>query len=76
MYKKNSLAYIYIRFIYKGEVNISILIFDFFNTQCIIYDTFSFFEHWRTLVADKTHFRQMASTEMIYSSCLTSQLSF
>ena len=40
--KKNSLAYIYIRFIYKGEVNISILIFDFFNTQCIIYDTFSF----------------------------------
>ena len=28
--------------------------------------------HLLFLVADKTHFRQMLSTEMIYSSCLTS----
>ena len=55
-------------FIWKDEVNISILIFVFFNAQCIIYDTIRF---W-TLVTDKTHFRQMVSTEIIYdSSCLT-----
>ena len=33
---------IYIMDIRKGEVNISILMFDFFIAQCIIYDTFSF----------------------------------
>ena len=36
---KNNL---YIMFILKCEVNISILIFDFFNAQSIIYDTFVF----------------------------------
>ena len=52
----------------KKEVNISILIFEFLMPNV--------FELWRTLVADKTHFRHMVSTKMIYSSCLTYYLSF
>ena len=34
----------------------------------IYYDTLLSFYIWRALVADKTHFRQILSTGMIYSN--------
>ena len=74
--KKNNLFNIrlYISCLSEKVKSISQFLFliFFFNVQRIIYDTFTFLNFGELRVADKTHFRQMVSAEMIYSSCLTS----
>ena len=68
MYEKEFIS-LYISGISEKVKSISQFLFLIFNVQCIIRYIFVF-ELWKTLVADKT--REMASTEIIYSNCLTS----